>query len=59
MNLQIGNVGPMERVKIEIVYLQELSLSYNMFYQLHMLGTISPRCMTEMKMEDIMDGFRN
>jgi len=43
LNLKVGNVGPNQPVKIEIVYLQELSLSYNTFYQLHLPGTISPR----------------
>jgi len=49
----VGNVPPKESVKIEIVYLQELTLSCNMFYKLHMIGTISPRYMNYIPKEVI------
>ena len=57
--MKVGNVPPKEAVKIEISYLQELSLSCNTFYQLHMSGTISPRYMNHIPGEVIKAGFRN
>lgn len=59
MNLKVGNIGPKESVKIEISYLQELSLSCNTFYQLHLMGTISPRYMRYIPEEMIKAGLRN
>lgn len=59
LTLKIGNVPPKETVKIEISYLQELSLSCNTFYQLHMPGTISPRYMSHISGDAIKTGFRN
>lgn len=45
MNMEIGNLGPGEEVKISISYLQELNVEQNTFYQLHIPSTISPRYM--------------
>ena len=59
LNLKVGNVPPKETVRIEIVYLQELTLSCNTFYQLHMVGTISPRYMNYIPAEQIRAGLRN
>lgn len=59
MNLKVGNIRPKESVRIEISYLQELSLSCNMFYQLHVVGTISPRYMRYIPAEMIKGGLRN
>ena len=58
LNLKVGNVGPNQPVKIEIVYLQELSLSYNTFYQLHLPGTISPRYVNHIPNEQIVKGYK-
>ncbi len=59
LNLKVGNVPPKETVRIEIVYLQELTLACNTFYQLHMVGTISPRYMNYIPAEQIKAGLRN
>lgn len=59
LNLKVGNIPPRGSVKIEIAYLQELSLSCNTFYQLHMVGTISPRYMNHIPGEAIKAGLRN
>lgn len=45
INMEIGNLGPGEEVKISISYLQELNVEQNTFYQLHIPSTISPRYM--------------
>jgi len=45
MNLEIGNVGPQEEVKITVSYLSELTVDQNTFYQFHLPSTISPRYM--------------
>ena len=55
----MGNVPPKENVKIELIYLQELSLSVNTFYQLHMTGTITPRYFNYIPQEQILYGYRN
>jgi len=47
MNMEIGNLGPGEEVKISISYLQELNVEQNTFYQLHIPSTISPRYMND------------
>lgn len=39
--------------------MQELALSYNMFYELHMIGTISPRYMNYIPGEVLAAGLRN
>ena len=57
LNLKIGNVPPNELVSIEIAYLQELTLSCNTFYELLMMGTISPRYMNHIPQEKIISGF--
>ena len=41
--LRVGNIPPREEVTVEISYLQELSLSCNTFYQLQLIGKVSPR----------------
>ena len=46
-------------MKIEIVYLQELTLSSNMFYELHMTGTIYPRYMAQIPHKTLLRGFRD
>lgn len=38
--------------------MQELTLSYNMFYQLHFPGTISPRYLNHVPKEEILMGYR-
>ncbi len=58
MTLKVGNVGPREYVKIEIAYLQELTLSNNTFYQFHLPGTISPRYMNSLPKEELAKGLR-
>lgn len=45
MNLEIGNIPPRTKVSITISLVQELSLGMNMFYQLQVPSTISPRYM--------------
>ena len=57
--LKIGNVPPNEKVKIEIVYLQELSLSNNTFYQLKILGNTSPRYFYHIPHEVLMKSYGN
>ncbi len=47
MNMEVGNLGPGEELKITISYLQELTVELNTFYQLHIPSTISPRYMTD------------
>ena len=59
LTLKVGNLPPKESVKVELVYLQELTLSLNTFYQLHMVGTISPRYMNYVPGESIKAGLRN
>ena len=41
--LRVGNIPPREEVTVEISFLQELSLSCNTFYQLQLIGKVSPR----------------
>jgi hypothetical protein len=55
----VGNVPPGESVKIEISYLQELTLANNTFYQLHLAATISPRYMNQVPGDKLKAGFRN
>jgi hypothetical protein len=59
MSLKIGNVPPDQTVRIEIAYLQELTLACNTFYQLHMTGTISPRYMNYIPGDKIKSALRN
>ena len=59
LNLKVGNIEPKQSVKIQIIYLQELTLSYNTFYQLHVPGTITPRYMHNMPAEVLKKGLRN
>jgi hypothetical protein len=59
LTLRVGNVPPGESVRIEIAYLQELSLANNTFYQLRMAGTISPRFLSHIPGETVKAGFRN
>lgn len=59
MRLKVGNVPPNERVKIEIVYLQELSLSNNTFYQLKILASASPRYLNHIPREVIKKSYGN
>jgi hypothetical protein len=59
LNLQVGNVAPNETVKIEITYLQELTLSYNMFYEFHMTSTISPMYMNQIPKDVLKKSCRN
>lgn len=49
----------MQSVDIEIVFLQELTISYNTFYELQMIGTISPRYMNHIRFEQIKKAFAN
>jgi hypothetical protein len=44
--------------KIEIAYLQELSLSYNTFYELHLPATIAPRYFNSIPKEQVLAGYR-
>ena len=58
MTLKVGNVAPGESVHIQIAYLQELSLSNNTFYQLHIPGTISPRYLNWIPIDLVAKGCR-
>lgn len=58
LNLKVGNIAPQQEVKIEVMYLQELSLSYNTFYQLHLPATITPRYLSHIPQEEVLAGFR-
>jgi hypothetical protein len=40
--LRIGNIAPGGIVQIRISFLQELSLVFSSFYELRVMGTISP-----------------
>lgn len=57
MKLRIGNVAPQAEVKVEISYLHELALSFNTFYRLQILGTISPRYMNYIPKDDFVKCF--
>lgn len=59
MVLKVGNVPPDQIVRIEIAYLQELTLSCNTFYQLHMAGTITPRYTKHIPEEKIREALGN
>jgi hypothetical protein len=56
MNMEIGNVGPNEEVKISVSYLQELNIEQNTFYQFHLPATISPRYMNSDHVGKPFDG---
>lgn len=43
LTLKIGNIGPKQQVTIEIQYLHELSLSFNIFYELKVPVSVAPR----------------
>lgn len=57
MRLRIGNVAPLGEVKVEISYMQELTITYNTFYKLQILGTISPRYMNHIAKEDFSKSY--
>ena len=54
---RIGNIPPGEEVIIELFYLQELSLSCNTFYQLKLVGKLSPRYLKYIPQEVVRGGF--
>ena len=51
LHLKVGNIGPREEVRIELVFMQELTLANNTFYQLRLFGTISPRYLNHIPKE--------
>ncbi len=59
LNLKVGNIGPREEVRIELVLMQELTLANNIFYQLRLFGTISPRYLNHLPKQALLEGFRN
>ena len=59
LHLKVGNIGPREEVRVELVFMQELSLANNTFYQLRLFGTISPRYLSHLPKETLLEGFRN
>ena len=56
--LKVGNIGPNERVTIEIQYLHELSLSYNTFYELKVPASVTPRFLRNYSEERLFLGYR-
>jgi hypothetical protein len=59
LHLKVGNIAPREEVRIELVFMQELTLANNTFYQLRLFGTISPRFLNHIPKESFLEGFRN
>lgn len=45
LNLEIGNIPPRTKVTVTISFVQEMTLGMNLFYQLQVPSTISPRYM--------------
>lgn len=58
LTLKVGNIGPKERVTIEIQYLHELSLSYNTFYELKVPASVTPRFLKNYSEERLLLGYR-
>ena len=52
-------MDPDSSVRIELCYLQEIGLTLNTFYQLHMVATISPRYMNYIPGEVVKAGLRS
>jgi len=54
LHLHVGNISPREEVRIELVFMQELALTNNTFYQLRLLGTISPRYLNHIPKQSLL-----
>jgi len=57
--LNLGRVPPQQHIRVQVAFLQELSLSGNKLYQLHLSKNIFPRYMDYVSVDQLNQGFRN
>ena len=53
--MKIGNIPPHKKVKVEIAYLQELSLSCSTFYHFQLTGKTAPRYINHIPKEHMKE----
>lgn len=59
MTINIGNIGPGEKVSIEVSYIEELALSLNTFYRFAFPVKNNPRYMNAIPDQQFRGALRN